>query len=182
MGRRMMGLLVLAALVVCSSAWDVMSALRKHKHAKRSHGPAEKAPAPQSVAATTDATTREIKAKWAIETASPGISSAESRVLWGTGPSKEEQEASDALGRTRREEVKAAMQHTWAGYKSRAWGKDDLMPTSGTGKNDLGGIGMTMLDSMDTLWIMGMKTEFDEVSSKSVLAKSARANNVRAAG
>jgi hypothetical protein len=37
---------------------------------------------------------------------------------------------SDDLGRRRREKVKGAMQHAWAGYEKYAWGKDELKPIS----------------------------------------------------
>jgi len=63
----------------------------------------------------------------------------------------------------RREAVRKAMAHAWQGYKSYAWGKDELKPISRTYKNWVGtGIGLTILDSMSTLIIMDMKTEFIE--------------------
>merc|ERR1711871_641094 len=64
--------------------------------------------------------------------------------------------------RSRAQAVKAAMQHCWSNYKSRAWGMDELKPVSGRGDNNWGGMGMTLLDSLDTLWVMGMREEFDE--------------------
>ncbi len=70
--------------------------------------------------------------------------------------------ASDALGRTRAEAVKAAMAHAWGNYKTRAWGSDELKPQSGRGENNWSGVGMTLVDSLDTLWVMGMMKEFQE--------------------
>lgn len=64
------------------------------------------------------------------------------------------------LGRERALKVKAAMQHTWNGYETKAWGADELKPRSGRPQNNWGGMGMTLLDSLDVLWIMGMKEEF----------------------
>lgn len=58
--------------------------------------------------------------------------------------------------------VKRSMQFVWQNYRSHAWGFDELRPVSGSGRNNWGGIGMTLVDSLDTLWIMDMKTEFDE--------------------
>ena len=58
--------------------------------------------------------------------------------------------------------VKAGMQHCWKNYKSHAWGMDELKPVSGRGDNNWGGMGMTLLDSLDTLWVMGMREEFFE--------------------
>lgn len=71
-------------------------------------------------------------------------------------------EKSDAVARKRRAEVKAAMVHTWNGYKSHAWGRDEIKPGTGGYTEDWGGIGMTILDSLDTLWLLGMRQEFDE--------------------
>ena len=57
--------------------------------------------------------------------------------------------------------VKAAMQHSWAGYKKFAWGQDELRPMSKSGNNWLHQ-GGTIVDALDTLWIMGLKEEFKE--------------------
>lgn len=70
--------------------------------------------------------------------------------------------ASDALGRVRAESVKGAMVHAWTAYRERAWGSDELKPRSGVGQDNWAGIGMTLLDSLDTLWLMGMDEEFAE--------------------
>ena len=51
------------------------------------------------------------------------------------------------------------MAHAWGGYRRYAWGKDELRPSSNTGMDWLG-LGATIVDSLDTLWIMGMKDEF----------------------
>ncbi len=73
---------------------------------------------------------------------------------------QEEMSASDRTGRVRAKSVKAAMQHIWGNYVKHAWGMDELKPQSGRGENNWAGIGMTLLDSLDTLWIMDMKVEF----------------------
>jgi mannosyl-oligosaccharide alpha-1,2-mannosidase len=57
--------------------------------------------------------------------------------------------------------VKNAMRHSWMGYKKFAWGQDELRPMSKSGNNWLHQ-GGTIVDALDTLWIMGMKEEFDE--------------------
>lgn len=69
---------------------------------------------------------------------------------------------SDAAGRIRREKVKAAMQRSWSAYKQYAFGYDELKPISKRGHNNWGGMGVTLVDSLDTLWVMGMRKEFDE--------------------
>jgi len=69
-------------------------------------------------------------------------------------------EQSDTLARQRRIHIKNAMIHAWKGYEEKAFGSDSLRPVSGKGNNDSGGISVTLLDSLDTLWLMNMKDEF----------------------
>ena len=45
-------------------------------------------------------------------------------------------------------------------YSTYAWGMDELQPVSKRGKNSFAGMGATIVDSLSTLWIMGMKEEF----------------------
>jgi len=71
-------------------------------------------------------------------------------------------EQSDALARSRRIHVKDAMKHAWAGYKQYAWGYDELLPVSHRGRNNWGGMGTTLVDSMSTLWLLNMTDEFSE--------------------
>lgn len=71
-------------------------------------------------------------------------------------------EKSDNLARSRRVHVRNAMRHAWKGYKKYAWGKDELLPISNKGRNNYGGIGCTLVDSLDTLWLMDLKDEFWE--------------------
>jgi len=85
----------------------------------------------------------------------------------GTYPDRVSDElmaASDVLSKKRAEAVKNAMRHCWNGYKQHAWGYDELKPQSGRGQNNWGGMGVTLLDSLDTLWLMGMRDEFDEAT------------------
>ena len=85
----------------------------------------------------------------------------------GTYPdhvSEELLQKSDQISKKRALAVKAAMQHSWNNYKQRAWGFDELKPQSGRGQNNWGGMGVTLLDSLDTLWLMGMKEEFNEAA------------------
>lgn len=57
--------------------------------------------------------------------------------------------------------VKAAFVHSWNGYTQRAWLKDELAPASGGFRTTFSGFGATLIDSLDTLWIMGMTEEFE---------------------
>ena len=52
--------------------------------------------------------------------------------------------------------MKAAFKHGWAAYKKYAWGYDELKPVSRT-YHTWFGIGLTILDSLDTMHIMGLK-------------------------
>jgi mannosyl-oligosaccharide alpha-1,2-mannosidase len=61
----------------------------------------------------------------------------------------------------RLQEVKDAFLHSWKGYKQEAWGKDELRPIEGGYKTPFCGWAATMVDSLDTLWIMGLKEEFE---------------------
>ena len=56
--------------------------------------------------------------------------------------------------------VKGALLHSWEGYKRNSWLQDEVAPLSGESKNGFGGWGATLVDSLDTLWIMGLKEEF----------------------
>lgn len=58
-------------------------------------------------------------------------------------------------------QVKAEMQHAWDGYEKFAFGHDELVPVEKSFKDPFCGWAATMVDAMDTLWIMGMKEEFD---------------------
>mmetsp|Transcript_1529 Transcript_1529/g.4487 ORF Transcript_1529/g.4487 Transcript_1529/m.4487 type:complete len:515 (-) Transcript_1529:178-1722(-) len=62
------------------------------------------------------------------------------------------------------DEVREAMRHTWQGYKAKAWGHDDIEPISG-GASDWCRMAVTMLDGMSTLWLMGLKEEFNEAAA-----------------
>lgn len=57
--------------------------------------------------------------------------------------------------------VRDAFKHAWDGYKQYAWGHDHLRPISKTYQEWLE-CGLTIVDSVDTLLIMGMREEFNE--------------------
>lgn len=62
----------------------------------------------------------------------------------------------------RQVKVKEAFIHAWSGYRKYAMGYDELMPLSQRGVDGLGGLGATIVDSLDTAMIMGI----DEVASE----------------
>ncbi|QCE00982.1 mannosyl-oligosaccharide 1,2-alpha-mannosidase MNS1 [Vigna unguiculata] len=68
----------------------------------------------------------------------------------------------DPIDIQRREKVKEAMLHAWGSYEKYAWGQDELQPQSKSGVNSFGGLGATLVDSLDTLYIMGLNEQFQK--------------------
>jgi mannosyl-oligosaccharide alpha-1,2-mannosidase len=66
------------------------------------------------------------------------------------------------LRETRRVAVRDEFRRSWASYKRYAWGRDELSPLTGMGGDPFGGWGATLIDSLDTLWIMGLRDDFYE--------------------
>ncbi|RYO75974.1 hypothetical protein DL766_008253 [Monosporascus sp. MC13-8B] len=60
----------------------------------------------------------------------------------------------------RRLDVKQKFLKGWDSYRNKAWMHDELTPVSGGWKDGYGGWGATLVDSLDMLWIMGLKDEF----------------------
>lgn len=48
-----------------------------------------------------------------------------------------------------------AFKHAWAGYKEYAWGHDNLKPIT-QASSDWFGLGLTIIDALDTLYIMDL--------------------------
>uniref|UniRef100_UPI0037E9AB3E endoplasmic reticulum mannosyl-oligosaccharide 1,2-alpha-mannosidase n=1 Tax=Semicossyphus pulcher TaxID=241346 RepID=UPI0037E9AB3E len=61
----------------------------------------------------------------------------------------------------RLETVRDTFRHAWKGYKSYAWGHDELKPISKS-FGEWFGLGLTLIDALDTMWILGLKEEFAE--------------------
>lgn len=68
----------------------------------------------------------------------------------------------------RRTAVKDAFLKSWTSYKDHAWMYDELKPVSGKAKDAFGGWAATLVDSLDTLWMMGLKDEFYEAAAAAV--------------
>uniref|UniRef100_A0A8C2HK21 alpha-1,2-Mannosidase n=1 Tax=Cyprinus carpio TaxID=7962 RepID=A0A8C2HK21_CYPCA len=62
---------------------------------------------------------------------------------------------------SRLEAVREAFRHAWKGYKNFAWGHDELKPISKS-HGEWFGLGLTLIDALDTMWILGLKEEFAE--------------------
>ncbi|PYI02647.1 seven-hairpin glycosidase [Aspergillus sclerotiicarbonarius CBS 121057] len=56
--------------------------------------------------------------------------------------------------------IKSTFEHAWTGYKTSAMGHDEVMPLRGGYRDPFNGWGATLVDSLDTLWLMGLKEEF----------------------
>ena len=73
-----------------------------------------------------------------------------------------ESPAARKLREQRRKAVKDVFLKNWNSYRELAWKKDALLPISGGFKDQFSGWAATLVDSLDTLWIMGLREEFDE--------------------
>lgn len=49
-----------------------------------------------------------------------------------------------------------AFKHAWTGYRKYAWGHDHIKPITKK-YQDWFNLGLTIVDSLDTLWIMNLK-------------------------
>ncbi len=55
-----------------------------------------------------------------------------------------------------------AIRHAWSAYRKYAWGADEVKPVSMKSFAPSYGLGMTLIDCLDTLWLAGLQEEFDE--------------------
>ncbi|KAJ8907210.1 hypothetical protein NDN08_003691 [Rhodosorus marinus] len=55
-----------------------------------------------------------------------------------------------------------ATRHAWNGYAQYAWGYDELAPLSKSGVNTFNGIAVTIIDGIDTLYMMGLEDEYNQ--------------------
>lgn len=72
------------------------------------------------------------------------------------------------LTEKRRKAVRHVFLRSWNAYKDQAWLWDELSPVAGGGKNTFGGWAATLVDALDTLWIMGLHDEFYEATAVAV--------------
>lgn len=80
----------------------------------------------------------------------------------------QESAAEKAVREERREAVRDVFIRGWKSYKKYAWMADELSPISGGKKNHFGGWAATLVDALDTLWIMDLKSEFNEAVAAAV--------------
>lgn len=76
---------------------------------------------------------------------------------------KEDESEEDKVRRLDRlDAVRQSFEHAWQGYKKHAWLKDELSPLDGKSTQSFSGWAATLVDTLDTLWIMGMTKDFEE--------------------
>ena len=68
----------------------------------------------------------------------------------------------DSAVASKRLAIVHALRHAWRGYEKHSFGQDEVRPISGKSNNWIG-LGLTIVDSLDTLWLAGMHDEFEEV-------------------
>uniref|UniRef100_A0A2K6ELN2 alpha-1,2-Mannosidase n=2 Tax=Propithecus coquereli TaxID=379532 RepID=A0A2K6ELN2_PROCO len=84
------------------------------------------------------------------------------------GTRARESEEPQSRVRAQREKIKEMMQFAWQSYKRYAMGKNELRPLTKDGYegNMFGGLsGATVIDSLDTLYLMELKKEFQEAKA-----------------
>ncbi|KAI9005718.1 mannosyl-oligosaccharide 1,2-alpha-mannosidase [Hyaloraphidium curvatum] len=74
-------------------------------------------------------------------------------------PAAAEEGPGEEVWKERAQAVKDAFIHSWDGYRKYAWGYDHLLPVSRKGE-DWFGLGLTITDSLDTMWIMNLTEQF----------------------
>lgn len=74
-----------------------------------------------------------------------------------------DESANDKISREQKlDKIKKTFEFSWAGYKEKAWMEDELSPVSGKSRNPFCGWAATLVDTLDTLWMMDLKEEFEE--------------------
>ena len=62
----------------------------------------------------------------------------------------------------KRQIIQKAFLKSWNSYKEYAWMHDELSPIIGGHRDPFAGWGATLVDTLDTLWMMGLKEEFKD--------------------
>lgn len=78
-----------------------------------------------------------------------------------SSPAVEETQMPRGPKNARQEAVRDMMKHAWLGYRTYAWGQDELYPETRRAGNGWH-VGLTIVDGLDTLYLLGMDDEFKE--------------------
>ncbi|RAL60640.1 hypothetical protein DID88_009958 [Monilinia fructigena] len=100
----------------------------------------------------------------------PVFSAAPTTIHWSKQPEhfpiqylfKDETTDAKITREKRQNKVKEEFLRSWNGYKKYAWGHDELSPVSSKFRDPFCGWAATLVDGLDTLWIMGLHDEFEE--------------------
>ncbi|KAJ6485633.1 glycoside hydrolase [Mycena sanguinolenta] len=79
-----------------------------------------------------------------------------------TTPLEEQTNAKAKVLPYRAQKVRDAYIHAYSSYKQDAWEWDELKPLTGGRDNNFNGWGVSVFDSLDTMWIMGLHELFHE--------------------
>ena len=63
------------------------------------------------------------------------------------------------------EDVRREFRWAWGNYHDKAWGKDEINPVSGTSRSffiEGHDLGLSCVEALDTLWLMGLDKEFQQ--------------------
>ncbi|KAI0046504.1 glycoside hydrolase family 47 protein [Auriscalpium vulgare] len=63
---------------------------------------------------------------------------------------------------TRADAVKDAFLHAYGAYREHASGHDEVLPLTNGSVDSFNGWGLTVVESLDTMWLMGLRSHFDE--------------------
>jgi mannosyl-oligosaccharide alpha-1,2-mannosidase len=69
-----------------------------------------------------------------------------------------------ATTQSRQRAVRDEFLRSYKSYRQYAWMRDELTPISAQGKDTFGGWAATLVDSLDTLWIMDLRQEFSDAA------------------
>ena len=77
-----------------------------------------------------------------------------------------EESTKDMVDRKKKlQQIKKTFEFSWDGYVKNAWMQDELSPISGLYRNPFCGWAATLVDSLDTLWMMGMIDQFENATA-----------------
>merc|ERR1719440_455661 len=95
------------------------------------------------------------------EAPKPNISEYSYPSRWLARRSREELDYSRLQASSWADDVREAASHAWKGYRERAWGYDQLHPQRGE-PNMWFNLGLSIVEWLDTLWLLGMRNEFED--------------------
>ncbi|CAO3663942.1 unnamed protein product [Rhizopus stolonifer] len=85
-------------------------------------------------------------------------------ILFTQHPPPESLYPTDSLTAHRQQQVVKAFVHAWKGYSQDAFGKDEYQPLTHKGHDWApGGLGLMMIDALDTIMLMNLTEEYQQV-------------------